>query len=227
MCLFLTLRYLTFPGKDVVCENKMDVDMSIYPRRWVKGANEILCTTLIKEHSSGQCHCPVTGRPFYSHTQTMLTAENTNCRGDFKVCYRKCKCLKNIFINTKSITNELFTSSIWLSAPTKYTICLREWLWRETFFFIQSGVKKRNIFKIDFLISIFIKIHHIIYQSKDNWMNFMMMKLYQEIFYDKYFIRLWKRPLKNTSHKKCHFQGKRRNSFLLRVERKETRNQNN
>ena len=52
-------------------------------------------------------------------------------------------------------------------------------------------------------------------------------KLYLKIFYNKHFILLWKRPLKNMSHKKCHFQGKGRNSFLLRVERKETRNQNN
>ena len=43
--------------------------------------------------------------------------------------------------------------------------------------YIQSGTKKkRNFFKVDFLIFIFIKIHHIIYQIKHNWMNFMMVK---------------------------------------------------
>ena len=36
--------------------------------------------------------------------------------------------------------------------------------------------KKRNLFKIDFLIFIFIKMHHIIYQIKQKWMNFMMVK---------------------------------------------------
>ena len=42
---------------------------------------------------------------------------------------------------------------------------------------IQSGAKKtRNICKIDFLIFIFIIVHHIIYQIKHNWMNFMMVK---------------------------------------------------
>ena len=39
---------------------------------------------------------------------------------------------------------------------------------------IQSGAKKRNKVKIDFLI--FIKINLIIYQIKHNWMNFMMVK---------------------------------------------------
>ena len=39
---------------------------------------------------------------------------------------------------------------------------------------IQSGAKKRNEVKIDFLI--FIKINLIIYQIKHNWMNFMMVK---------------------------------------------------
>ena len=37
--------------------------------------------------------------------------------------------------------------------------------------------KKRTFFKIDFLTVIFIKIHHIIYQIKHNWMNFMMVKI--------------------------------------------------
>ena len=75
---------------------------------------------------------------------------------------------------------------------------------------IQSGEKKRNIVKIDFLIFMFIKIHHIIYQMKLNTIGWTLWwwKLYQKIYYDNYFISLWKRPLKNTSHKKCHFQGK-------------------
>ena len=43
--------------------------------------------------------------------------------------------------------------------------------------FIQSGAKQnRNIYKLDFLIFMFIKIHHTIYQIKHNWMNFMMVK---------------------------------------------------
>ena len=36
--------------------------------------------------------------------------------------------------------------------------------------------KKRNIYKIDFLIFIIIKIHHVIYQIKHNWINFMVVK---------------------------------------------------
>ena len=36
--------------------------------------------------------------------------------------------------------------------------------------------KKRNFFKIDFLIFIFTIVHHIIYQIEHNWINFMMVK---------------------------------------------------
>ena len=48
-------------------------------------------------------------------------------------------------------------------------------------------------------------------------------KLYQNIFYDKYFISLWKRPLKNTSHKKRHFHAETRFCWELRVRKLETK----
>ena len=40
----------------------------------------------------------------------------------------------------------------------------------------QEKNNKRNIFNIDFLKFIFIKIQSIIYQIKHNWMNFVMVK---------------------------------------------------
>ena len=60
---------------------------------------------------------------------------------------------------------------------------------------IQSGAKKkqnkktqkkRNIFKIAFLIPVFtfFKMQHIIYQIKHNCMNFMMVKTVSKIFYN-------------------------------------------
>ena len=94
---------------------------------------------------------------------------------------------------------------------------------------IQSGAKKKKTatFWKSFFSYLYLSKYTILY-TKLNTIGWTLWwwKLYQKIFYDKYFISLWKRPLKNTSHKKRHFQGKRRNSFLLRVERKETRNQN-
>ena len=74
-------------------------------------------------------------------------------------------------------------------------------------------VKKKK--KIDFLIFICIKTHHIIYQIEHNWMNLWWWKLYLKIFYNtsKHFILFWKRPSKNTSHKKRHFQGKRKDNY--------------
>ena len=43
--------------------------------------------------------------------------------------------------------------------------------------YIQSGAKtKPQHFKIDILLFIFNKIHQIIYQIKQKWMNFMMGK---------------------------------------------------
>ena len=47
---------------------------------------------------------------------------------------------------------------------------------KTTWVYTIRSKKKRNIFKIDFLISLFIKIHHTIYQIKHNWMNFMIVK---------------------------------------------------
>ena len=36
--------------------------------------------------------------------------------------------------------------------------------------------KNHDYFKIEFLIFIFIKIHHTIYQIEHNWMDFLMVK---------------------------------------------------
>ena len=51
---------------------------------------------------------------------------------------------------------------------------------RHSIFIIQSGAKS-NIFKIDFLIFIFIKIQRITYQIKHNWINSMMVKTVSKI----------------------------------------------
>ena len=93
---------------------------------------------------------------------------------------------------------------------------------------IQSGAKKNTTFSKSIFSYLYISKYTILY-IKLNTIGWTLWswKLYQKIFYDKFFIRLWKRPLKNTTHKKRYFQWKRSNLFLLRVERKETRNQNN
>ena len=97
--------------------------------------------------------------------------------------------------------------------------------------FIQWGAKKkttkkRNIVKIDFLIYLYLSKYTLLYiKLKAIGWNPWWCKLYIKTFYNKHFILLWKRPLKNMSHKERNFQGKRRNLFCLNmeVERKENK----
>ena len=71
---------------------------------------------------------------------------------------------------------------------------------------IQSGEKKTQHFPKSIFSYLYLSKYTIlcIKLNTIRW-TFWWWKLYQKLFYDKYFIRLWKRPLKTTSHKKRLF----------------------
>ena len=54
-----------------------------------------------------------------------------------------------------------------------------------------------------------------VYQTKQNWMNTIMVKTLSTIFYNKCSIRLGKRRLKHTAHKKRHFQNKQKRGLNI------------
>ena len=91
---------------------------------------------------------------------------------------------------------------------------------------IQSGAKKTQHFQNRFShIYIYQNTPYYIYQIKQNWMNFMMVKTESKNILPQTFYTSLKTTFKNTSHKERNFQGKRRNLFCLNmeVERKESK----
>ena len=78
--------------------------------------------------------------------------------------------------------------------------------------------KKRNTFKIDFLIFILIKIHLIMYQIKHNWMNFMMVKTVSKNILQWTFYTSLKSTFKKHESQKASYSRKTQtlNYFLMR-----------
>ena len=109
-------------------------------------------------------------------------------------------CLLVLYGEPKYISTDLKKSQICLM---KYYFFHQNFF---LFFLYTIRSKKNATFSKSVFSYLYLSKYTILY-TKLNTIGWTLWcwKLYQKIFYDKYFIRLWKRPLKTTSHKKRLF----------------------